>query len=146
MSNIEYNDDSFDTGPDEPVKKASRRAQKSKVNIKGVEIRANIVLALSIICSAIVAILVFCDLNLNIFCNAANCLDYKILLTIIMANVFWPICIVLAVIAFALAFSVYGSLSECRKSKRAGNVKKKNTVGLVLSLLPVVALVILTLI
>ncbi len=138
MSDPEYRDDSFDTGPEEPMKRASRGVQKLKVNINGVEIRANLVLALGIICSAIVAILVFCDLNLNIFCNAANCLDYKILLAIIMANVFWPICIVLAVIAFALAFSVYGSLSECRKSKRAGNVKKKNTVGLVLSLVSIV--------
>ena len=147
MSNIEYNDDSFDTGPDEPMNKPSRVAPKPKASIKGLEIRANIVLALGIICSAIVAILVFCDLNLNsIFCNTSDCLDYKLPLVVIMADVFCPICIVLAAIAFALAFSVYGSLSERRKSKRAGNVKRKNTVGLVLSLLPVVALVILTLI
>ena len=147
MSNIEYNDDSFDTGPDEPMNKPSRVAPKPKASIKGLEIRANIVLALGIICSAIVAILVFCDLNLSsIFCSTPNCLDYKLPLAIIMANVFWPICIVLAAIAFALAFSVYGSLGERRKNKRASTIRRRNTVGLVLSLLPVVALVILTLI
>lgn len=147
MSNVEYNDDSFDTGPDEPTNKPSRVAPKPKASIKGLEIRANIVLALGIICSAIMAVLVFCDLNLNsIFCNTANCLDYKIPLVIIMADVFCPICIVLAAIAFVLAFSVYGSLGERRKNKRASAIKKRNAVGLVLSLLPVVALVILTLI
>ena len=141
MSDPEYRDDSFDTGPEEPMKKASRGVQKQKVNINGVEIRANIVLALGIICSAIVAILVFCDLNLSsVFCSTPNCLDYKLPLAIIMANVFWPICIVLAAIAFVLAFSVYGSLGERRKNKRASTIRRRNTVGLVLSTLPVVAL------
>ena len=91
----------------------------------------------------ITAIIAFVVLNI-IFCTDLNCIGRIPFLGIIAEeDVFRPFSIILAVTTIALALSVCGSLSECRKSKRASAIKKKNTIGLVLSLAPIVALVII---
>lgn len=143
MSGVEYEDDSFDTEPDKPAVKVDRATAKPKVNMKNLDIRANLVLALGIIGSVMTAIIAFVVLNI-IFCTDLNCIGRIPFLGIIAEeDVFRPFSIILAVTTIALALSVCGSLSECRKSKRASAIKKKNTIGLVLSLAPIVALVII---